>query len=258
MQQVAIEFNLSETVFLEPPPSTAAPADASMPRSAKISIFTTTQELPFAGHPTIGTAAHLLHHTPSPPPAILTNAGPIPIRRAPHSAAVRAQIPHNIHIHAGPANGATAVSIVKGMTFVLTPVPTLAGLGALAPNAVPARPLPASLDPGWREGLAERYFYHELGPDAAGATAVRARMFADGFEDPATGSAACALAACLSLRREAADGAGPFRFAVTQGVELGRESLIGVEVWRTEDGKGVRDIWLEGEVVRVMEGVIEV
>jgi PhzF family phenazine biosynthesis protein len=141
-QLIAREFNLSETVFLH--------ENINNPRNEwTIDIFTTANELPFAGHPTIGTACYVLnglraeagmtrHGT------FVTKAGRIPISLAPSKiemgwASVQADIPHSVHIHqhtlgdlrtptpglsrdvvlAKAEMAAPIVSIVKGMTFLL-------------------------------------------------------------------------------------------------------------------------------------------
>ncbi|KAL1895458.1 hypothetical protein Sste5346_005265 [Sporothrix stenoceras] len=159
-QIVAREFNFSETVFLH----------ESTGNEHTVDIFTTDRELPFAGHPTIGTASHVLgrskHATSGSEDkntALLVKAGRIPIERVGPSGpseplVVRASVPHDVHIHAGhlrttpgidavresgaighgnPATekaelDAPVVSIVRGMTFVLVRLESLEQLGALS------------------------------------------------------------------------------------------------------------------------------
>ncbi len=86
---------------------------------------------------------------------------------------------------------------------------------------------------------------------------IRARMFSplDGIpEDPATGSANCALAALLADLDEARDGA--FSWRIAQGVEMGRPSVLEA---RTEKQDGeVVNVWIGGECVMVADGLIEV
>ena len=84
---------------------------------------------------------------------------------------------------------------------------------------------------------------------------MRARMVEADIEDPATGSAASALAAYLTLT-EAHEGA---RFVVTQGVEMGRRSIIHVETAAAKDAQGnveIQDVWLGGEAVVVQKGTL--
>jgi trans-2,3-dihydro-3-hydroxyanthranilate isomerase len=86
---------------------------------------------------------------------------------------------------------------------------------------------------------------------------IRTRMFAplDGIiEDPATGSANCALAGLLSHLDEAPDGA--FAWRIAQGVEMGRPSVLEA---RTEKRDGaVVNVWIGGDCILVSEGFIEV
>jgi PhzF family phenazine biosynthesis protein len=279
-QRIAREFNLSETVFLHLPRS-------SSDEPIKIDIFTPDAELPFAGHPTIGSAWYLLHHQNLSITTILTKAGPIPITQQLNNH-VRATLPHNIHIHTqtvpSPHPTTTVhhpiISIVKGVSFILVPLPSLAALSHATTTLHPDPYETSILDPGWQEGLIGTLYYAPNTADdndgASTGTAYRTRMHIN-FEDPATGSASGALAAYLALREPAARGAGPFRYVLTQGVEMGRRSVIGVEVLRRErDGAGagagagagkgmgdvgaeweVESVFLSGEAVELMEGALE-
>lgn len=266
-QKIAREFNLSETVFLHQPGSSAD-------EPTKIDIFTPDAELPFAGHPTIGSAWYLLHHQNRAITTLQTKAGPIPITQQPNNH-VRATLPHNVHIHRQTTTVPhPLISIVKGVSFILVAVPSLAALSQATQTLQPDPYETSILDPEWRDGLIGTLFY--TAADAAsddresGTAAYRTRMHIN-FEDPATGSASGALAAYLALREPRERGPGPFRYALTQGVEMGRRSEIGVEVLRRErdgGGKGiggdggaeweVESVFLSGEAVEVMEGVLEV
>ena len=260
-QAIAKEFNLSETVFLHPP-------NSDDPTTIPIDIFTSVAEISFAGHPTIGTAWYLLHQLKlSPEPRVLrTKAGPIPIS-ATSDTTVSASIPHNIHIHAvthphpllPDEPPCPTVSKVKGMTFILIPLPSLKSLASVKagikhPNEVYD---PTDLDEGWRTGPECSYYYVLQGTSPDGKQELRTRMFGS-REDPATGSAASALCSYLSLQRPVEEGRGPFGFEVVQGVEMGSRSVIEVRIRRTSDGEGVEEVMLGGEAVRVMRGDIEV
>lgn len=93
-QAVAREFNLSETVFLHEP----ADSDEATTTVLEIDIFTVDQELPFAGHPAIGTAVLARHHLYPAVDTLLTRSGPIRLLPPdpPGSRAVRARIAHNV------------------------------------------------------------------------------------------------------------------------------------------------------------------
>lgn len=259
-QHIAQEFNLSETVFLHE--ASSGPVH--------IDIFTPFAEIPFAGHPTIGTAWYLLQHLRRNVSSLQTKAGLIPISLLPDGR-VKAEIPHNVHVHsrtiANPVTNAAnpIVSIVKGMSFILAPLPSLSALGAARESLYPETYDPSILDAGWQEGLIGTLFYVPVPVDASSFPslseehrAFRTRMHASG-EDPATGSASSALGAYLALREESenGEGKGMFKYLLTQGVEMGRKSEIVVEV-KVVNGQEVEGIWLSGGAVRVMWGGLEV
>ena len=224
-QAIAKEFNFSETVFLH-----LEGATDEIP----IDIFTPQQELPFAGHPTIGSAHYLLKMKGLNVKALRTKAGSIPVAIDNASGYVRAEIPHNIHIHRAQATSELTsdaipyVSIVRGMTFLLVPLPTVEVLAKATSRIAGSGPTTV-LDEGWQEGFVGTYYYVPQGGDDKGRTKLRVRMQGS-REDPATGSAASALTSYLALQEPQQKGAGPFRFALTQGVEMGSPSEIFVEI----------------------------
>lgn len=275
-QLIAREFNFSETVFLH-----EATENSS---ERRVDIFTTTEELPFAGHPTIGTACHILAaaSTSASKQAVtrLTKAGRIGATY--NGGRAVAEIPHNVHVHETRANWADlsrtqpanvydnlvrqregcsqsfpVVSIVKGMTFVLVDFPSVADyleiLQVGGPGLIPAG---RSLDKDWKPSFVAPYFYVVLNNDGH-VIRVRARMIeATIGEDAATGSAACTLSAYLALQ---AGGAGAIhRYSIEQGVEMGRSSQIGVEVKLDQTGKGVKSVVLSGTSILVTEGTLSV
>jgi PhzF family phenazine biosynthesis protein len=255
-QNIAREFNLSETVFVH---ECAEDSADEVP----IDIFTIKAEIPFAGHPTIGTSHYLLHKNPS-TKAILTKAGRIGITLDASTNTVSAAVPHNVHIHTASLSGGFGsmsaspyVSIVKGMTFILVRLVDLAALKNAEKSSKHKPYDPEELDKGWREGFTGTYFYVVLGTDAHGRIEVRTRMHGS-TEDPATGSAASALACYLALQEPREKEKGPFEFAVTQGVEMGRKSDIGLKVVRNEEGSAIESVTLSGTAVTVMEGNLEV
>jgi len=120
-QSIASEFNLSEIVFLH------LPTDPSS-QERNIDIFTSAAEVPFAGHPTIGTSHYLLHTTKQNVTSIITKAGRIPIQIDPATQNVQVEIPHNFRQHAvtwsTPLNSLAnpTCSIVNGMSFIMVAV----------------------------------------------------------------------------------------------------------------------------------------
>ncbi|KAF2730108.1 Diaminopimelate epimerase-like protein [Polyplosphaeria fusca] len=278
-QDIAREFNLSETTFFH------LQDDGADSLTWTVDIFMTTKELPFAGHPTIGTACHALSkaaRSRGTKEGVIEGrfnikAGPIFLRYDIGTNLARAAIPHDVHIHqrkwsqeelsSTQASLATAaqkgqislreeypiVSIVKGMAFVLIELESTDALGLVATTAKST--LIDGLDEGWNDTFVGTYFFTRLpdGPD--GTKCVRTRMIEGALEDPATGSAASDLAAYLALV-EGKPGKA-LRYAITQGVEMGRRSEIGIEVVLAKDG-GISDLYLEGCAVPVMEGTLTV
>jgi PhzF family phenazine biosynthesis protein len=275
-QLIAREFNLSETIFLH------QQEDPSIPQW-KVDIFTTDAELPFAGHPTIGASAYVLSLSGDRrwnTGTLVTKAGPISISFAHEiggeNGEVKAEIPHNVHIHkhtlddlSSPISGlsserelrdaerkAPLVSIVKGMTFLLVELASLEALGRVRLQGT-SIDFHGVLDKeeGWGESFVAKYYFVVLKEEEEGkeVVKVRTRMLEVGMEDPATGSAASALGSWLALREGRSR-----RFEVTQGVEMGRRSVIGVHVGLDGDGKKVVGVRLSGCAVVVMEGSLRV
>ncbi|KIY04222.1 uncharacterized protein Z520_00916 [Fonsecaea multimorphosa CBS 102226] len=283
-QRIAREFNLSETVFLHEPTTQADVDDNDNPQTARVDIFTAQAELPFAGHPTVGAANYLLRllggddnlAASKRVTALQTKAGRIPISLNPAGDGCQISVAHNLHVHASPYGGKPfghypVVSIVKGMTFILAQLPDLAALATTATeNLIGADATYTSsardLDVGWREGMVVTYFFvdqaDQSGPhlSGGGARTIRTRCFAE-REDPATGSAACALASYLSLQTGKA---GRYRYAIVQGVEMGQRSELYVEIAVKDaagDGDGrleIEEVLLSGSAVQVMQGTLEI
>ncbi|KAK9371473.1 uncharacterized protein V1513DRAFT_45265 [Lipomyces chichibuensis] len=272
-QIIAREFNYSETVFLHEHGHTHL--DDEDP-SWTMDIFTTTDELPFAGHPTIGTACYAMSAFGAVRGKLNLKAGLVNVSYDLGTRRARAAIPQNVHIHNATvaaeqllamqpsldvrrdltASGfldlprSPVVSIVPGMTFVLVQLPSLHSLATIG---VSSGDVQVTLDPAWSPSFVSIYFY-VLQPEAADGTHnIRTRMMANGFEDPATGSAASALAAFLALKRHR--GGDRLRFLITQGVEMGRQSEIGIDVDTCPDGT-IQQITLAGTAIKVMNGRI--
>jgi predicted PhzF superfamily epimerase YddE/YHI9 len=251
-QNIAREFNLSETVFLHP-----AEPSSDKPAEVKIDIFTSIAEVPFAGHPTIGTASYLLRYQNAPVQSLLTKAGAIPIRALENKAVAR--VPHDVHLHEATVDsGLTSqkspiFSIVKGMTFILLELPSLDALSTITSTIYKDTYAPKILDAGgWNVGILVTYAY-VLGDFRDGVQEIRTRSQGS-REDPATGSAASALSSYLALQSSRP---GNFRFRIVQGVEMGRRSVIELEVVKADDGT-IDSVFLSGEAVITMEGTLEI
>lgn len=142
------------------------------------------------------------------------------------------------------------------MSQVLVEVPSLAALGAAKTSAGGEVLSPEQyLDEGWKTGKIVLYFFVRGSRSGSQTekrlTKIRTRAVLGDLEDPGTGSAASGLGSYLALA-EGVD--GEYGYEITQGVEMGRQSEIGVSVW-VKDRK-IEQVQLRGSAVRVMEGRI--
>ena len=266
MQTIAREFNLSETLFIHEQ-QTGQDGGPEW----RVRIFVTTAEIPFAGHPTIGASCYALGTLANNARKgrLICNAGPIEVDYA--DGVAKASIPHNFHHHTEhkytpgqvytlhPALKKAArfprsidvVSPVKGMNFVCIELPDLETLG-LVDTSGPNPELPG--DDGWAEGLWGSFLYVVTDSSEEGLVKVRTRMIQGPLEDPATGSASCGLSALLAMKMKLGRS---IKFELTQAVEMGRQSDIGVVVTLTDSMKELESVVLSGSSVKVMEGSIE-
>ena len=259
-QAVAKEFNLSEIVFFHEFEVGST--------TVTIDIFTSIAEIPFAGHPTIGTVFYLLNvlRLSRPPTQLLTKAGYIPISLQ-GTSLVSASIPHDVHVHSvthlhplSPYGPCPVVSIVRGMTFILVQLHSLKDLGSVSAGIKTLEEVynPSSLDPDWQKGLVGTLYYVNISSPNPKVSMLRTRMFSS-REDPATGSASCALAAYLSINQTPREQDQRLSiYHLVQGVEMGRESHIDVQVSCNVQGDIVENVLLGGQAVKVMEGTLEV
>lgn len=262
MQTLAREFNFAETTFVLPPDD---------PRHTyRLRIFTPAAEVPFAGHPTVGTAAALarlgLIEVPDGRATIVFEEGVGPVE-------VEIEL---------DGDRTTARLIIHAQVEMPTPAPTHAAAAA----ALGLRE--EAVRDAWYAGVGVPFcFVHLAGtqqvdraaldhaawtahfkdapsPDLfmfAGETApgstLYARMFAPAFgitEDPATGSASAALVGTLSNRVAATEGS--FAWHIDQGVAMGRPSKI-EGTSEKQDGR-TTTITISGSSVMVAEGTISV
>ena len=263
MQQIAREFNFSETTFVFP---------SASGHTRKVRIFTPTNEVPFAGHPNIGTAFALANAgefgeiETSIAVTFDERAGPVPIaiqRREGGAIWCELAAPENLSLGESVSAQlvASAISLAKDdIAATHTPQVASVGLPFLMAELVDRTALArARVDLGGFDAIARLGITPDihLYTHSADEFDIRARMFApaDGVpEDPATGSANCALAALLAQQSEKAS--GHFRFRVAQGVEMGRPSVLEARAEKS-DGNVVAT-WIGGSCVSVGEGVIEV
>ncbi|MFN0022828.1 MAG: PhzF family phenazine biosynthesis protein [Parvularculaceae bacterium] len=256
MQTITREFNLSETTFVLPPENAQ--------NTARVRIFTLGYEMPFAGHPTVGTAISIARARKiSGVLRLELNAGLFPVtvdldRPAPFA---EFQNP-NLPAERGAAPDATlievALSLRAGAIDRGAHRPRLVGAGV---NYLYAK---AALDDVRSVKLSSAAFeqlaledtigvlLYADGGEARDAT-FHARMFAPNAgiaEDPATGSAAAGLPGQIALSHQLAD--GTHRWLIEQGYEMGRPSRIHVTV-EAKAGQ-VASVRVGGEAVPVMRG----
>ena len=268
MQQITREFNFSETAFVFP---------AKAGHTRHVRIFTPASEIPFAGHPNVGTAFVLatigeFGEIDSPHTIIFEEeAGLVSVSiHAAEGKIVSCELAAPQALSLGktvePELVASAVSVNRddivtdthdpqvcsvGLPFVFT---ELRDRAALERARINISGFEALRDLGVNPQL---YLYTRVGesePDGHGFD-IRARMFAplSGVaEDPATGSANCTLGGLLADYEQVTS--GMFSWRIAQGVEMGRPSTL---IARAEKKDGVvTGMWIGGASVLVSEGTI--
>jgi trans-2,3-dihydro-3-hydroxyanthranilate isomerase len=262
MQAIAREFNYSETTFVLPP---ADPA-----HDAQVRIFTVGSEIPFAGHPNVGTAFVLATRAEKLPTRLLfeEKAGLVPVEiMTEHGRIVRTELtaPQPLkrlsQLGAGQAAACLSLSagdvktdrhapqiISVGLSFLAVELGSREALRRARPDAAAF----ASTFPC--DGSDAIYLYTRDVPDSERPCDLQARMFHPGAsglsEDPATGSATAAAAALLADLDSTRD--GELKLSIGQGVEMGRPSLLKTRV-RKQKG-AVTSIHVGGGCVPMMEG----
>ena len=266
MQTVAREFNLSETIFIHE----ALKGDDGA-TEWRVRIFLVNAEVPFAGHPTIGAACYALGTLAkgAGKGRLACNAGPIEIEYT--DGVAKATIPHNFHrhvesqvsiedvyrLHPALKKGEAKVksmevaSPVKGMNFAMIELEDVNALGLVSPSGIVPN-LPT--DKGWEGFMGSFLYVITEQPSAGKPVKVRTRMLQDTMEDPATGSASCALSALLAMTLKLGKAT---KFEITQAVEMGRQSDIGVVITLKESMDAVEAMELSGSSVKVMEGTVQ-
>lgn len=265
---IAREFNFSETTFCY------APADAAHTR--RVRIFTPGGEVPFAGHPTVGTA-HVLVATGdvsvTGDSAVLIleeGVGPVPVRVVmeagvpafaelsvaklpetgppPPSRGVLAEL-LSLDASALGAGTHSAQAISCGLPFLIVPLRDVAAVSR------------CRLRTDKWESTLQQYWARDVlvfAPDGAESPShLRVRVFVPGFsvpEDPATGSANACLAGYLAQRAAQRD--GTLRWTVDQGVEMGRPSRLALEADKTDGA--ISAIRVGGSSVLVSEGTMSI
>jgi len=262
MQALAREMNLSETTFILP-----REPQIEAREGIKVRIFTVAEELPFAGHPTLGTALYLYALCgPAEQIVLDLKVGKVPVRFTPDSpngksdhvdgnifGEMRQRDPEFKQIFSrGDVAQAVGIDVEEiasdwpcqvvstGLPFAIVPFRSLHALSNFKPDIGRAA--------AFLEGTDARFFYFVC-PEAKGE--IRARMFFYGGEDPATGSAAGCAAAWMAKYGVAKSDE---QVIIRQGVEAGRPSEIYVRA--RYEGDRVTNVRVGGYATEVLRGTV--
>jgi trans-2,3-dihydro-3-hydroxyanthranilate isomerase len=242
LQRLAREMNLSETVFVYP---------AEQGGHARIRIFTPTSEIPFAGHPTLGTAFVLAAPLELPEIALETGAGIVSVRLEREDGRISfgwmSQPVPTVKPYGAAAELLAAVGVERselpvevydnGLHHVYVALPSIEAVAALEPDMQALARLPDVLGANCFAGAGDRW---------------KTRMFAPAGgvpEDPATGSAAGPLACHLARHGRIAFGD---EIQISQGVEIRRPSMLHARV--TGTAEKIESVEVGGAAVVVARG----
>jgi len=256
MQAVAMEMNLSETTFIFP-----RDAAVESERGIRVRIFTVQEELPFAGHPTLGTAFAVRAESGAEQVTLELNVGKVPVRFEEKAGRPtfgemtqidpvfgmkheREAVAHATGLDAGDFDPALPIQTVStGIPFTVAPLKSLAVIQKLRVDLHRASE--------YLEKTGGKFFYfvtrEAMHPDAG----LHARMMFYNGEDPATGSAAGCAAAWMVEHGVAEPDR---RVLIEQGVEMQRASRIFVRASRRDNR--VVNVRVGGNSVEVIRGEV--
>jgi len=256
MQALARETNLCETTFVLP-----RDAATERERGRRVRIFTTREELPFAGHPTLGTATVLRGAGGAGLVELDLNVGKIPVRFTTGADGLAFGEMQQRDPEFGPRHAREDVAratglmlddiaddlpiqtVSTGLTFTIVPVRSLAGMRTLHPDLKVATE--------YLERSAGKFFYFVSRETLDKSARLHARMIFYNGEDPATGSAAGCTAAWMVAHGVAQPEESA---AIEQGIEIMRPSRIVVRAGR--DGDRIVTVRVGGNSVEVMRGEV--
>jgi trans-2,3-dihydro-3-hydroxyanthranilate isomerase len=264
MQALARETNLSETTFIFP----RAP-EVERERGIQVRIFLTTEEVPFAGHPTLGTASWLYwNHSALRGADEITldlGVGPISVRFTPpkpgeqgvfgimqqnnptfgeirNSRTEREALAAALNLFVNDLDPNLPAQVVStGMAFCIVPLKSLEVAARLRISAQAARP--------YLDRVGAKFFYCITRADSRSGADWHARMQFDTGEDPATGSAAGCAIAYLVHHGAAASGQS---IVIEQGIEMLRPSRIHVSA--SIEKNVVTKVFVGGRTIPVASG----
>lgn len=256
--QIAREMNLSETTFVYPPDNPEA--------DFKIRIFTPSKEIPFAGHPTLGTA-HILWEigktaSTSDDVALEMGAGLIKVSKSQNNLYMEQPLPIfgdkvkdvdqvavALSIDPADIDYRFPIQIVStGFPALYVPITNIKAIQNLDLNLSVLREVLGCVD----------MIYVFTGETLEPSSTVHSRSFAPFIgipEDPATGSAAGALGAYL-VRHNVIENLDSSRIIIEQGFEMDRPSLIQMNVGKS--GEKIHSIQVGGQAITVLEGYLRI
>ncbi len=260
MQLIAKEMNLSETTFILP-----RDAETERERGVRVRIFTVQEELPFAGHPTLGTAFALRAESGAEEIALELNVGKVPVRfEDPPGAATfgemtqiaptfgmrhdREAIAQATGLRVQDFDPSLPIETVStGIPYMITPLKSLAVIQNLRVDLNRAAE--------YLEKTTGKFFYFVTRETVDSAARLHARMLFYNGEDPATGSAAGCAAAWMVAHQVAEPDE---RVLIEQGIEMLRPSRIFV---RSSQQKTARDnrivnVRVGGNAIEVMRAEV--
>ena len=254
MQSIAKEMNLSETTFIVP----REPA-VEQEQGIRVRIFTVQEELPFAGHPTLGTAFALRGRSGAHQIVLELNVGKVPVHFEDHAAEAAFGEMTQIDPAFGAQHDREAVArstglriedfddslpietVSTGVAFTVTPLKSLTVIQNLRIDSQRAA--------DYLEKTGGKFFYFVTRETVARDARLHARMLFYNGEDPATGSAAGCSAAWMVAHGVAAVDE---RVLIEQGVEMKRPSRIFVRSSRRDNR--IVNVRVGGHAVEIMRG----
>jgi trans-2,3-dihydro-3-hydroxyanthranilate isomerase len=270
MQSIAKEMNLSETTFILPGDAAAGDAEIGdteleRERGVRVRIFTVQEELPFAGHPTLGTAFALRGQTGAPEVKLNLNVGTVPVRFEDRSGQPAFGEMTQVNPVFGAVHSREVVAeatglriedfddsvpiqtVSTGLPYTVTPLKSVAVMQNVRLDVNRAAEYLAKTD--------SKFFYFVTRETVDRAARLHARMLFYNGEDPATGSAAgCAAAWMVSHGVAKPDE----QVIIEQGLEMKRPSQIFVRASResTRDNNRIVNVRVGGHAVEVLRGEV--
>ncbi len=260
MQSIAKEMNLSETTFIFP----RDPA-IERERGLRVRIFTVEEELPFAGHPTLGTAFALRGDSGATEVALELNVGKVPVRFEEASGQATFGEMTQVDPVFGMRHDREAVAratglevedfdlslpietVSTGLPYTVIPLKSLSRIQSLRVDLSRAH--------GYLEKTGGKFFYFVARETVDPAARLHARMLFYNGEDPATGSAAGCAAAWMVAHGVAKPDE---RVLIEQGLEMRRPSRIFVRASQENENRDNRivNVRVGGNAIEVMRGEV--